>query len=80
MEREIIKTKDGFIEDMSDETLTYFAMHYDKCGTYVGQTQENMFDNDPPSFFFKPEMIDGNPCVNGEPIPPLTKEQMRRAK
>ena len=56
---------------------------YGKCttkGVYVGQTQANMVDDGPPTFFFKAEMIDGIPCVNGKPVPPLAPEQMLLAE
>lgn len=79
-EENILKTSDGYIWDRSDQTLSDFVMHYDGKGEYVGQTQENMIDDQPPSFFFRPEIIDGKPCVNGKPVMPLTKEQMESAQ
>jgi len=76
----ITKAKNGYSWDCSDQTIIVFIKHYDASGVYIGQTQENMIDQSPPVFFFRPEIIDGLPCVNGVPVPALTKEQMASAE
>lgn len=50
-------------------------LHYDREGNYVGQEQENMFDEEPRTLFFKPLYDEeGKPTVNDEVIEPLSEE------
>lgn len=53
------------------------SMEYDKDGKYRGQWQPNVYDYG--DIFISPEIIDGVPCVNGEPVAPLTPEEMAAA-
>lgn len=73
---ELIKTPTGY--DRITGLLVDF--HYDHQGNYVGQTQPNMMDDDDPDapadLYFSAQFIDGKPCENGKPVPPLTRMQM----
>lgn len=69
-------TLDGFNWD-SGEVFTWI-MHYDKNGNYVGQTQMDVQGDG--NLYLSAEMINGQPCVNGKPVEPLSDEDMRRAE
>jgi hypothetical protein len=73
---------DKIIHDKSG--VFTFEMHYDLQGKYIGQLQTNMLDTfdtgGPDDLFFKAEIIDGLPCVNGKPIPDLTSEEISLAR
>ena len=69
-------TYNGF-EDHHDSHI----MHYDKEGNYLGQTQDNMLDDSTPFIYISAETDDlGRPCVNGNPVKPLTQAEMDRAR
>lgn len=67
---------DGFIKFDPENDYT-FEMLFDSSGAYRGQTQDDFFDGG--TVFISAENIDGVPCVNGTPIPPLTTEEMAEA-
>lgn len=66
------------VELLPDGTfLTYnpyhvwtFDMHYAADGTYLGQYQDDAMDGG--RLYLSAEQIDGQPCVNGKPISPLS--------
>ena len=69
------KTATGF--DWDSGSLFTWIMHYDANGVYRGQTQSDVMGEG--DIFIGPEIIDGVPCVNGEPVVPLSQEQMAAA-
>lgn len=73
------KTFKGY-DETDDDSIFTFIMHYDEAGVYVGQTQSNMMDDDSTDIFFRADIVNGKPCVNGVPVPPLTKEAMAGAE
>jgi hypothetical protein len=68
------------VEKLPDGTyLTYnpyhiwtFDLHYSAEGDYLGQYQDDAYDGG--RLYCSAEMIDGNPCVNGKPMAPLSAE------
>ena len=71
---ELYKTTDGYTWDHGGIFL--WQMHYDKAGNYVGQTQENMLDETGPLYFSASYDADGNPCVEGRPVKPLSDDEI----
>lgn len=69
--------KGGYTVDHSE--VFRFEMVYDERGVYLGQWQTNMLD-DGPDFFFKADMINGRPHVDGKPVANLTEEEMRSVR
>lgn len=72
------RSADGFVEYCPDDVFT-FEMHYDMAGRYVGQRQTNVLD-DGPDFFFKADIVNGRPHVDGVEIPDLSAERMAGAE
>jgi len=75
-ERAIVKAGDRY-KVFNPWELYTFDMVYDLEGNYIGQIQDNAFEEG--TIFLSADMIDGKPCVDGKPIPPLTKEKMEQA-
>lgn len=69
------RTPNGYTWD--SEALFTWEMHYDLKGVYLGQTQSDMEGWG--DIYFSAEIIDGNPCVDGFPIPRLSQERMEKA-
>lgn len=67
---------DGYIKYDPENDFT-FELLYDSKGIYRGQNQDNMIDEG--TLFIGPEMINGVPHVNDQPMPPLTSEEMAQA-
>jgi len=72
----VLRTQQGYKLFYPDDLMT-FVLHYDHNGAYVGQEQDNI-DGDG-VLFFSAEVMNGQPCVNGEPARPLTADEMRKA-
>lgn len=61
----------------TDDVFTFETI-FNSDGEYIGQNQDDVMDGG--ILFIGAEIIDSKPCVNGEPIAPLTKEEMDAAK
>lgn len=73
----IVKLEDGFIAYNPNHIFT-FELLYDAEGVYVGQNQDDAYDGG--ILFLGAEISDnGDRCVNGTPIAPLTSEEMASA-
>lgn len=70
----LYKTTDGYTWD--DGGIFLWQMHYDAAGNYVGQTQENMLNETGPLYFSASYDEDGNPCVDGRPVKPLSDDEI----
>lgn len=72
----ITRTPTGYRADHSE--FGTFVLYYDQHGNYLGQVQD-LVDGDG-TIFLAAEIVDGVPCVDGEPMTPMSEEEMARAQ
>lgn len=59
---------------------THTFVYNGVTGEYLGQFQDNALGDslyDLNSIWLPAEIIDGKPCVNGQPVPPLEPHELR---